>query len=174
MKEIDLYGKVRRNVMDGTVPVHKCNANSKNRWNILAACTVKRSVSRNVKYLVIDECTDASIFVHFVSVLLEKGVLRRGDIFVVDNCSVHMKGDNGDLQDYLLEKAGVLMVPLPPYWAELNPTELVFNALVERQMGERRRYNASSNEDFYDDIDGELQNFTIKDVRSFYSKCGYI
>ena len=40
--------------------------------------------------------------------------------FVVDNCSIHMKGDNSDLQGYLFEKAGVLMVPLPPCWVELK------------------------------------------------------
>ena len=28
MKEIDLFGRVRRNFVDGTVPVHKMNANS--------------------------------------------------------------------------------------------------------------------------------------------------
>ena len=61
MKEINLYGKVRRDVMNGSVPVHKCKANSKNRWNILAACTVKGYIKHNVEYLIIDECTDASI-----------------------------------------------------------------------------------------------------------------
>ena len=112
MKEIDIYGVVRRNIMDGTIPRHKCKANSKNRWNILAACTTKR-VKDNVEYLIIDECTDASMFVHFVSNLIEVGFLTRGDIFVVDNCTVHMKGDNGHLQDKLLQELGVLM-PTPP------------------------------------------------------------
>ena len=44
MKEIDIFGVVRRDIIKGTVPRHKMNANSKNRWNILAACTVKRRV----------------------------------------------------------------------------------------------------------------------------------
>ena len=114
MKEIDIFGTVRRNIMDGTIPVHKMQANSKNRWNILAACTVKRSVENNAEYIIIDECTDASIF-FFVAQLIELGVLRRGDVFVVDNCTVHMKGDNGNLQDKLLLELGVLMIPLPPY-----------------------------------------------------------
>ena len=78
MKEIDLYGRVRRNVLDGTVPVHKMNANSKNRWNILAACSIKQSAKKHVEYIVIDECTDASIFVHFVGHLIEERMLRRG------------------------------------------------------------------------------------------------
>ena len=69
--------------------------------------------------MIIDECTDVSIF---VGVLLEEGVLKRGGggNSVLNNCSIHMKGDNSDLQGYLFEKAGVLMVPLPPCWVELK------------------------------------------------------
>ena len=72
MKEIDLYGCVRRDVVDGTVPVHKMNANSKNYWNILAACSIKQSVKKHVEYNIIDECTNVSIFVHFVGHLIKK------------------------------------------------------------------------------------------------------
>ena len=139
MKEIDLYGCVRRDVVDGTVPVHKMNANSKNRWNILAACSIKQSVQRNVDYIVINECTNASVFVHFVGHLIDEGMLRRGDIFIVDNCTVHMKGNNGNLQNRLLEQLGILMIPLPSYWCELNPTKLVFWTMIARLNGERKR-----------------------------------
>ena len=173
MKEIDIFSKVRRNVIDGSVPDIECNANSNNRWNIFAACTIKHRVKRNVEYIIIDECTDASIFVHFVGLLLEKGILREGGIFVVDNCTVHMKGDNGNLQDHLLQKAGVLMVPLPPYWCKLDPTEQCFQTLVARLSSERKRYNASSNDNFFDDIDGEMSNFSRADVDANFTKCGY-
>ena len=78
-----------------------------------------------------------------------------------------MKGDNGHLQDKLLQELGVLMAPLPPYWCELNPTELVFQTLLARLASERRRYNATSNDNFYDDIDGEMGRFTRKDVNFF-------
>ena len=110
---------------------------------------------------------------YFVSVLIKNGVLRRGDIFMVDNCSVHMKGDNGHLQDHLLHQLGVLMVPLPPYWCELNLTKLVFQTLVACLTAKRRRYNALSNDDFFNNIDDEMLNFTHDDVKLFYSKCGY-
>ena len=174
MKEIHIFGSVRRNIMDGTIPNHKCRANSKNRWNILAACTIKRSIENPVEYLIIDECTDASIFANFVARLIEKGVLQRGDIFVVDNCTIHMKGDNSHLQDQLLQDLGVLMVPLPPYWCELNPTELVFNSLLMNMRSERKRYNAGTNDQFFDDIDAEMNDFTRDEVKSFFKKCGYV
>ena len=149
------------------------NANSKNCWNILSVVTVKKDTNSCVEYIIIDECTDTSIFVHFVGILIKKGVLQRGDIFVVDNCTVHMKGDNGDLQDQLLRDLGVLMVPLPPYWCELNPTELVFQTLLARLNAERRRYNATSNDTFFLDIDGEMGVFSHRDVKKMYIKCGY-
>ena len=92
-----------------------------------------------------------------------------GGIFVVDNCTVHMKGDNGELQDQLLRDLGLLMVPLPPYWCELNLTELVFQTLLVRLNTERRRYNATSSNNFYLDIDGEMGAFSQSDVKIFIS-----
>ena len=83
-----------------------------------------------------------------------------------------MKGDNGALQNQLLEELGVLTVALPPYWCELNPTKLVFQTMLARLREERARYNSSSNDEFYDSIIDDLYNFTIDDVISFL-KCGY-
>ena len=173
MKEIEIYGKVRRDVVDGTVHVHQMNANSKNRWNILAACCLKGELDKQVQFVVTDECTNAAVFAHFVAHLISTGTLVRGDIFVVDNCSVHMKGDNGSLQDQLLHKLGVLMVPLPPYWCELNPTELVFQTLLARLRSDRARYNSKNNTEFYDSIIKEMMQFSFDDVIAFYLKCGY-
>ena len=119
-----------------------------------------------------DECTNAAVFTHFVAHLISTGTLVRGDIFVVDNCSVHMKGDNGALQDQLLHKLGVLMVPLPPYWCELNPTELVFQTLLARLRSDRSRYNAKNNDVFYDSIIKKMMQFSYEDVTAFYIKCG--
>ena len=173
MKVIDIYGKVRHNVLDGTVPVHQMNTNSKNMWNILAACCLKPELRKQVQFVVTDKCTNAAVFAHFVAHLISAGTLVRGDIFVVDNCSVHMKGDNGSLQDQLLHKLGVLMVPLPPYWCELNPTELVFQTLLARLRSDRARYNSESNTKFYDNIIKEMMQFSYDDVIAFYLKCGY-
>ena len=156
MKEIDIYGKVRRDILTGEVPVHQMSANSKNRWNILAACCIKPHLDKHVQFVVTDEVTNAAVFTNFVAHLIETGFLERGDIFAVDNCSVHMKGDNGALQDQLLKGLGVLMIALPPYWCELNPTELVFQTLLARLTADRARYNSSSNDEFYDCIVDEM------------------
>ena len=64
------------------------------------------------------------------------------------------------------------MVSLPPYLCELNPTERVFQVLLARLDGERKRYNATSNNEFVDDIDGEEMQFNRRDVKSFFDRCG--
>ena len=97
----------------------------------------------------------------------------RGDICVVGNCSVHMKGDNGVLQDPLLHKLGVPMVPLPPYWYELNPTELVFQTLLARLRSDRVRYNSKSNTEFYDSIIKEMMQCSYDDAIALYLRYGY-
>ena len=76
-------------------------------------------------------------FFEFVKMLLQKGTLQRGDIFVVDNCTIHTKGDNIAIQETLFRNYQILMIPLPPYHPDLNPTELVFNTLLQRLMSER-------------------------------------
>ena len=73
------------------------------------------------------------------------------------------KAERAELQDQLLEGLGVLMVALPPYWCELNPTELVFQTMLARMKAQRARYNSSSNDEFYDCIVEEMYEFSIDD-----------
>ena len=128
MKEKDIFRLIRKNPMNGVTPNHRMKANSKNRYSILCAVTLKTGVN-SVESVVLQECTDSCIFFEFVLLLLRKGTLIPGDIFIVDNCSVHMKGDNIGLQEALFKKHNVLMVTLPPYHPDFNPTELVLNIL---------------------------------------------
>ena len=172
MKSQDIYSLVRRDPATGIVPHNKGNANSKNRYNILTACTLKKKVD-NVEFLIFEEVTDSSLFFQFVVHLIEVGTLRRGDIFVVDNCSIHMQGCNRYLQEDLFNFLKILMIPLPPYHPELNPTELVFNTLVQRMRSKQTRSSSKSNTNFLENIENEMMDFTREDVQSFYKKCGY-
>ena len=54
MKDKDIYGKMRRNVMTGDTPVHVNTFSSANRYNILAAVTVKGGNIKPVEYIVLD------------------------------------------------------------------------------------------------------------------------
>ena len=172
MKEINIFSKVRRNPFSGGVPDHTCNANSKNRYNILAAVTVK-TTAKPVSFIVIEETSNSYTFLKFVEYLIDNCVLVRGDIFVVDNCSIHMSGDNDSLQNMLFFKCGILMVPLPPYTPELNPCEFVFQTLVQRMRSKNNRERSKNNAKFIQKVESELSNFVRNDVVKEYIHTGY-
>jgi transposase len=182
MKEIDVYRLVRRDVLTGDTPTHELeSANSKNRYSILAAVNIKGGDVPPVKSILIEKCTDSSIFLRFIRVLLLWRVLVRGDVFVIDNCTIHKFGDNIGTQEFLFREYGILMVCLPPYHPDFNPTELVFNTTLQRLASKRSRYkcwkiptkNVNRADAFKECIRHELDSFSVKTVKSFYNKCGY-
>ena len=182
MKEVDVYRLVRRDLVTGFTPNHSVDsANSKNRYSILAAVNIKGGNIPSVQSVLIETCTDSSIFLRFIRVLLDSGVLQRGDVFVLDNCTIHMYGDNVGTQDYLFHEFGILMITLPPYHPDFNPTELVFNTTLQRLSARRARYKcwkipfADSWREisFRDCIIYELDNFDRNDILSFYHLQGY-
>ena len=72
---------------------------------------------------------------------MEEGVSCAWCIVNVDNCTVHTMTDNKHLQEVLLmghDKKGLLMTTLLPYNAEINPTELLFYALLMHLIAIRR------------------------------------
>jgi transposase len=140
LKEVDCYGKVRRDPMTGVVNANHCvNANSRNRWNIFAAINVKKNVEDNCYALVLEEKGDSDCFQEYVEMLISNGFLESGDIFIVDNCTIHTAGENEHLQEVLWQDLRILMLTLPPYHPELNPIELVFNDLVQVLTRENAR-----------------------------------
>ena len=173
-KEIDIFGRVRRDVKNGDTPPNKTHSSSRNRYNILCAINIKGGDVPPVDYAVIDACTNSAIFIQFVAKLIEKGSLVRGDVFVVDNCTVHNKGDNIGLEGALHDVHGVQLIMLPPYHPDFNPTELVFNTLLQRLNSEKARYNSIDAEDFLDAIKNTLNNIDLLDVINFYKHQGYL
>ena len=66
MKEAMIYSKVRRDVVKGATPNNKVSSvNSKNRYNILTAMTIKEGGIKSVEFIILEECTDACIFLQF-------------------------------------------------------------------------------------------------------------
>ena len=182
MKEVDVYRLVRRDPVTGFTPNHTLDSVcSKNRYSILAAVNVKGGTIPPVQSVLIETCTDSSIFLQFIRILLDSGVLQRGDVYILDNCTIHMYGDNIGTQQYLFEEFGILMITLPPYHPDFNPTELVFNTTLQRLSARRARYkcwkipyaNSWREITFKDCIVYELDNFSRNDILSFYHSQGY-
>ena len=112
-----------------------------------------------------------SCFANLFSECIKEGILVRGGIFVVDNCSIHCKSDNEVLQDVLWDEFNILLITLPPYHPELNPIEQVFHTVVERLQ------SLGCNNKIQDNIVTEVRKvlnlISHREVKSFYRKCGY-
>ena len=172
MKEIDIYARVRRNVMDGTVPYIPCNANSRNRYNIMTA--VRLNKKRPCESLVFDRTADSHLFFAFVQHLLSIKFLVPGDIFICDNCSIHMNGSNKFLQEELLKVANIFLIPLPAYHPDLNPTEFVFNYLTQELRRKAARSTATTKEEFVRSMIKVLDRIPYSYVKKFYMKQKYL
>ena len=173
MKEIMIFSRVRNDILTNKTPVNIIPSTAKNRFNILCAVNLKGGDVPPCSYVVIEECTNAAIFLEFVRSLIENGVLQRGDIFVLDNCTVHFQGDNEGIEEALWIHHGINLLFLPPYHPELNPTELVFHTLLERLKSEKARYNSIDAYDFVDGIIKTMDTIDLLDVINFYTECGY-
>ena len=63
------------------------------------------------------------------------------------------------------------MIPLPPYHAELNPTELAFQTLFQRLRALRCEDELTG--DLKNDIQRTLDDISYQDVKGFFRNCGY-
>ena len=172
MKERDIFRNMRRNVRDGSTPQHIMNANSKNRYNILSDVFITKGV-RPVEYVALKTIATISLFMQILNILLRRGTLAEGDVFDVDNCLVHLQGDNIGVQRVFWEKYRVLMTTLPPYSPEFNPTGLVFNTLLQRLSSIQVRHKTVSEMEFIDEIIKAMNCFDLLDVKALCNFCGY-
>ena len=95
-----------------------------------------------------------------------------------DNATLHQKGYNVDLVDFLWDTTGrdgrplhILVLPLPTIIPELNPIELIWHTLVMRMKSVDipiRDENAIA--DLRCDV---LEGIDVGLVRQTYRHCGY-
>jgi hypothetical protein len=67
---------------------------------------VKKGLQRALEFIMIDATGDAHIFRLFIAHLIKIRFMERGDILVVDNCTLHFAGENSSLQESLWTEAG--------------------------------------------------------------------
>jgi transposase len=104
-------------------------------------------------------------FLVFVTDLIRNGVLTEGDVFVVDNASVHYADSIATMLDDILAAVGVRMFFLPAYSPELNPCELVF-AQVKHYL-RRHRLDLP----FLFEIAIAFAQVSADNVRHYYDEC---
>jgi hypothetical protein len=166
----DIFDAVRRDPLTGEVPqLRSKKANVRERYNCMTAVALKKRIP--AYSLVFDANGDSFLFFEFVMKLLEEGILAPWDIFIVDNCTIHFQSQCEDLQNHLWNECQILMIPLPPYHAELNPTELAFQTLFQRLRALRCEDELTG--DFKNDIQRTLDDISYQDVKGFFRNCGY-
>ena len=103
------------------------------------------------------------------------GVIRSGDILVIDNAVIHVSGENDDSAEYLWDRFQVLVLTLPTYSPELNPIELIWNVTVQRMQSFRLGTEMTEGYSVKELAVWVMKNtIGIEDAFKLFQKCGYI
>ena len=112
----------------------------------------------------VEGAVDGKAFEAYVEHFLAP-TLKRGQIVVMDNLSVH----KSRRIERLVEEAGCTLLFLPPYSPDLNPIEEAFSKV----KGTLRKAGARTREALVEATGRALDTITHQDIRSFYADCGY-
>lgn len=112
----------------------------------------------------VEEAVDGKAFESYIEHFLAPK-LKRGQIVVMDNLSVH----KSSRVQRLIEDAGCELLFLPAYSPDYNPIEEVFSKV----KGILRKAGACTKEALLQATGHALDAITTEDIRGFYSECGY-
>ena len=176
VKGCDIFKqKVRINPLNGLKPDVVANGDLRNVYNLIATVRHGSTNESCVFYKISEQNGDSESFYEYVvEGMIGSGFLNPGDILIVDNARIHFNGYCDGLDDYLWEYWHILLVPLPTYSPEYNPTELLFHTLVERMRAISIRSLCESNTKLLQVVNHILMNVTPKDVYNFFAHCGYV
>jgi transposase len=107
---------------------------------------------------------NAATFQSYVEQVLVPA-LHRGDVVVFDNLSSHL----GPAVFEAIERAGAVVMPLPPYSPDFNPIENMWSKVKEALRSAAQR----SVEALGEAVSRSLATVTSEDCRGFFSNCGY-
>ena len=113
---------------------------------------------------VIEGAADTAAFEAYIEQVLAPS-LRKGDIVVMDNLSIH----KGARVEQLIEKVGAKLLFLPPYSPDLNP--------IEKLWSKVKAYLRSAEARTWDSlvaaIGHALDTVTLSECINFFASCNY-
>ena len=112
----------------------------------------------------VEGAVDAKAFESYIKHFLAPR-LKRGQIVVMDNLSVHKT----KRVKRLIEEAGCELLFLPPYSPDLNPIEEAFSKVKSTL----RKVQARTREALVEATGRALDTISCTDIRAFYIDCGY-
>ena len=115
--------------------------------------------------LVFDGTLNSEVFTHYLEFVLFP-TLKKDEIIVMDNCSVH----KSKLVREVIERLGINVLYLPPYSPDLNPIELMWAAM----KGFLRKLRARTKEKLIEAIGVALELVSKVNIVNWFKHCGYI
>jgi transposase len=149
----------------------KTQSDLRNAYSIIGFCGFDMRTAPFF-YHIGEQTNDSAAFGEAVDDAIAHGFLRKDDVLIMDNATIHMFKENEVLEEYLWEAHGIFMLTLPTRSPEMNPIELLWNTLVMRM----KRF-------FVEHQDGlpiwqiatrVMDSFNHTDVFRAFRKCGYI
>jgi hypothetical protein len=118
------------------------------------------------------QTNDSEAFGEAVDDAIAHGFLRKDDVLIMDNATIHMFKENEVLEEYLWEEHGIFMLTLPTRSPEMNPIELLWNTLVKRMQ--RFFVEHQDGLPIWQMATRVMNSFSHRDVFRAFRKCGYI
>jgi transposase len=182
LKGSDLFTRYgRRDPITGEVPNVITDSDFRNTYNITGLCGIdSRTVP--VFFNINDQINNSEAFEFFIEEAVACGFLKRMDILVLDNASIHVGGENANLEEWLWDGLSpiddqplrITLILLPARSPEYNPIELVWSQLVRKLRYKDisgLRPHAHAPAIYASEI---LRQFTHADVGKCYKKCNYL
>lgn len=149
----------------GSVPI----LNNTDDIDMAYTLTLLTNLDPSAQYpLAIDLREESNTQFDFLNVIIsfvEKGIIKRGDIVIMDNWGGHVADDIMEPLLDLCNEKGFEIKLLPKYSPELNPCELIFGIVKEELRHHRGK------EQFWIEILKALSHVTYEIVAKCYYHC---
>lgn len=118
-----------------------------------------------IEFLYVELSVTASIFIHFIAKMLCPK-LKKGQIVLIDNAKIHKSSKIR----IAIEKAGAILVYLPPYSPDLSPIEKMWSKLKYFI----KKLKPRTQEEFYNALTSAISTLDVSDFEEWYEECGYM
>lgn len=169
LKGRDVFNRHNRvNPFTGLVPPLVSPPDFRNTYSITGFCGIDRR-SSPLYFTIHDGTNDSLEFQVTVESALQAGWFHPWDYLVLDNAAIHDGGSNDNLDDWLWDNFRICVLFLPARSPELNPIELVWNAMVQRLKLVSVRHIRNLGADGVAIVSGDvLKSTTFEDVEGMY------
>jgi hypothetical protein len=171
LKGAEIYDqKCQRDPLTGVVVNLPTESDFRDSWTVIGFCGFDMSTAPFC-HQILELTNVAESFAVAIEGAIAFGFLKRGDILVMHNASIHVCQENLVLEEWLWDEFGILLLTLPTRSPKMNPIKQLWNALARRVKClkfERWEVRPSAN----DIASAILDAMSHLDVRKSHKSCG--